>query len=128
MLEVSAKVAAELLASSEGDVVLHGDIHHANILDFGCRGWLAIDPKGLLGERYIDYTNLFCNPDFETAMAPGRFRRQVEVVSTAAHLQRGRLLAWILAWAGLSVAFQWEDGLPTDRALALLEMIVGELA
>ena len=126
VLEVSAKVAAELLNSSEGDVVLHGDIHHANILDFGDRGWLAIDPKGLVGERYFDYTNLFCNPDFETAIAPGRFRRQIEVVAAAAHLQRRRLLAWAVAWAGLSVAFQWEDGLPADRQLALLERIVGE--
>ena len=31
--------------------VLHGDIHHGNILDFGARGWLAIDPKRLQGER-----------------------------------------------------------------------------
>jgi len=26
--------------------VLHGNIHHRNILDFGARGWLAIDPPG----------------------------------------------------------------------------------
>lgn len=126
-LEVAAKVAAELLGSPEDEVVLHGDIHHANILDFGPRGWLAIDPKGLVGERYFDYTNLFCNPDFDTAMVAQRFRRQIGVVAAAAHLQRSRLLAWAVAWAGLSAAFQWEDSLPTDKPLALLEMMVGEM-
>ena len=127
-LEASAKVAAELLSSSEEEVVLHGDIHHANILDFGPRGWLAIDPKGLVGERYFDYVNLFCNPNIETATAPGRFRRQIEVIATAACLQRHRLLAWAVAWAGLSAAFEWEDGSSTDRALALLQMMIREMA
>lgn len=127
-LEVSARVAAELLRSPQGEVVLHGDIHHANILDFGPRGWLAIDPKGSVGERYFDYTNLFCNPDMETATTPGRFRRQIEVIATAAGLQRHRLLAWAVAWAGLSAAFEWEEGFCTDQALALLQMMIGEIS
>jgi aminoglycoside/hydroxyurea antibiotic resistance kinase len=42
--------------------VLHGDLHHGNVLDFGLRGWLAIDPKGLLGERGFDFANIFTNP------------------------------------------------------------------
>ena len=40
----------ELLASAAPPVVLHGDLHHGNILAAGPRGWLAIDPKGLVGE------------------------------------------------------------------------------
>jgi hypothetical protein len=43
-------------------VVLHGDMHHENILKFSSRGWLAIDPKGLVGERGFDYANIFCKP------------------------------------------------------------------
>ena len=126
-LGLSAETAAALLGSPEESVVLHGDIHHANVLDFGPRGWLAIDPKGLVGERYFDYANILCNPDFETATTPGRFRRQIGVVAAAAGLSRRRLLAWVLAWAGLSAAFDWEDGLPTQNALALLEMIAREV-
>ena len=65
--------------------VLHGDIHHDNILDFGKRGWLAIDPKRLQGERGFDYANLFCNPDLADpsrpiAASPGRFARRLEIV------------------------------------------------
>ena len=38
------------LLTLERDVVpLHGDIDHGHILDFGPRGWLAIDPKRLIG-------------------------------------------------------------------------------
>jgi streptomycin 6-kinase len=42
----------------------------------GPRGWLAIDPKGLCGERGFDFVNIFCNPDFALATAPGRLVRQ----------------------------------------------------
>src|SRR4029077_18089802 len=51
ILHVAASVAAKLLAEQRDICVLHGDIHHGNILNFGPRGWLAIDPKGLMGER-----------------------------------------------------------------------------
>ncbi len=126
-LGAAAQTAVELLASPAEAVPLHGDIHHANVLDFGPRGWLAVDPKGLVGERCFDYANIFCNPDFATAMTPGRFWRQIEVVADAAGLSRRRLSAWALAWAGLSAAFDWEDGLPTQNALALLETIAREV-
>lgn len=39
--------------------VPRGDAHHSNILDFGERGWLAIDPKRVTGERYYDYGMCF---------------------------------------------------------------------
>ncbi len=63
ILVLAAATARELLAHPQDVVVLHGDIHHDNVLDFGARGWLAIDPKGLIGERGFDYANLFCNPE-----------------------------------------------------------------
>lgn len=57
-------LAAKVLLSCPQDVVvLHGDVHHGNVLDFAESGWLAIDPKGLLGERGFDYANIFTNPD-----------------------------------------------------------------
>ncbi|WP_017512060.1 MULTISPECIES: aminoglycoside phosphotransferase family protein [Cupriavidus] len=61
ILRVSAIAAVHLLSGPRvEEVVLHGDIHHGNILYFGEWGWLAIDPKGLFGERGFDYANLFC--------------------------------------------------------------------
>lgn len=77
-----ASVAAnELLAQAAEPIVLHGDIHHRNILYDDMRGWVAIDPKGLLGDPAFDYANIFCNPDSETATAPGRLQRQAAIVA-----------------------------------------------
>lgn len=37
---------------------------------FGERGWLAIDPKRLLGERSFDFANIFTNPDLTDLAQP----------------------------------------------------------
>jgi streptomycin 6-kinase len=127
ILRVAAETAADLLATQRDVVVLHGDMHHENVLKFGTRGWLAIDPKGLVGERGFDYANIFCNPDSETATMPGRLARQTRVVAEAAGLERSRLLAWILAWAGLSAAFGFEDGASASWTLRIAELAAAEL-
>ncbi len=128
ILALSAATADALLASPREVRTLHGDIHHGNILDFGARGWLAIDPRGLIGERGFDYANLFCNPDNETATAPGRLARQIEVVADAAGLERNRLLKWVLAWAGLSAAWHVGDGTPPETALSVAEIVAAQLS
>src|SRR5262245_56486623 len=58
-----AEVARALLDDPREVGVLHGDLHHDNVLDFGARGWLVIDPKRLIGERCFDFANIFTNPD-----------------------------------------------------------------
>src|SRR5690606_6680990 len=111
----AAAAADDLSADCRVEVVLHGDLHHHNVRDFGERGWLAIDPKHLRGERGFDYANIFTNPDLAdpcrpVATEPGRFARRLEIVAEAAGLDRRRLLQWILAWAGLSAAWYLGDG------------------
>lgn len=124
----AAATARELLADPQDLVVLHGDIHHANILDFGPRGWLAIDPKGLVGERGFDFANIFRNPDLAIATAPGRLARQARVVAEAAGLNRVRLLKWVLAFAGLSAAWHLGDGEKSELDHAVAELAAAELA
>jgi streptomycin 6-kinase len=118
-LSRAAPIARELLATPRDIVVLHGDVHHGNVLDFESRGWLAIDPKGLIGERGFDYVNLFRNPDLETATLPGRFERRLTLVTELTGLDRIRLLKWIVAFTGLSAAWVLNDGEVPDDDLAV---------
>lgn len=124
----SAAVARGLLAEPREVGVLHGDLHHGNVLDFGPRGWLAIDPKGLIGDRGYDHANMLCNPDAATAAAQGVLARRVEVVSVAAQIEPIRLLNWLLAYLGLSAAWSLADG-PGDaaRTLEIAAMAAREL-
>ncbi|MCD0505374.1 aminoglycoside phosphotransferase family protein [Bordetella petrii] len=128
VLKVCAGAARELLARPGDATVLHGDIHHGNVLDFGARGWLAIDPKGLQGERGFDYANLFCNPTCRAALARGRFERRLDIVAGAAGLEPRRLLQWVLAWAGLSAVWMAQDGADPTGTLRVAERAAAALA
>lgn len=125
LYSLSLSTAEALLAEPQDVVVLHGDVHHDNILDFEARGWLAIDPKRVIGERGFDYANLICNPELPTAADPLRFERQIKRVAKAAGLERRRLLQWVLAFAGLSAAWFLEDG---DTLAAEGQLQVAKLA
>lgn len=127
ILTKSAAAACELLASPQEVVALHGDVHHGNILDGADRGWLAIDPKGVLGERGFDYANLFRNPDAAVATAPGRLQRQVRVVAEAGKLDPRRLLTWILAYAGLGAAWTMDSGGEDAAGLTIATAAASEL-
>ena len=127
ILRQAEETARELLAEPRDVVVLHGDIHHGNILDFGPRGWLAIDPKHLVGERGFDFVNILRNPDTQIALATGRFARQATVIAEAAHLNRERLLQWTLAFGGLSAAWILADGDEPKLDLAVAALAAAEL-
>ena len=129
-LAPAAETARQLLATPDGICPLHGDLHHENVLDFGERGWLAIDPHGLVGERTFDYANIFTNPDLSDpsrplASLPGRLEARLEVVVSAAGIEPGRLLRWIVAWTGLSAAWFIGDG---DDKGAAVDLTINAMA
>jgi streptomycin 6-kinase len=127
ILTKCAIAARDLLAQPESIVPLHGDIHHGNILDGGERGWLAIDPKGVFGERGFDYANLFRNPDAGIAGERGRLQRRAKIVARAAGLEPKRLMTWILAYAGLGAAWTMDSGGQDEAGLAIARIAAAEL-
>jgi len=128
LLTQAHATAQQLLGEPHDIVLLHGDIHHGNILDGGARGWLAIDPKGLLGERTFDYANILRNPNEEIAKRPGRFAQQATVIAEAARVDRRRLLQWVLAFCGLSAAWIYADGDSPDLDLAVARLAADALS
>lgn len=124
----AAAAARPLLREPQEPVILHGDFHHDNVLDGGARGWLVIDPKGLIGERGFEYANLFRNPDTAVALAPGQMRRRARIVAEEAVLEGRRLLSWVLAYAGLGAAWSLQSGDDPGPGLAIAEEAASELA
>jgi streptomycin 6-kinase len=128
LLGHSAATARELLAAPRDMAVLHGDMHHGNVLDFGPKGWLAIDPKGLYGERGFDYANILSNPDRASARAPGRFARRIETIAEVSGIAQRRLLQWVLAWSGLSAVWSVQDGEDPGAAMAVAQLAASAMA
>ena len=124
----AAIVARRLLDSEEDRVGLHGDLHHGNVLDGGARGWLAIDPKFLYGERTFDFVNILRNPDIETSLKPGRFAHQVDQIAKCAGLDRRRFLEWTVAFTGLSAAWIYADNELPEQDLAINALAVDLLS
>jgi len=110
---VRAGCIAEALFAQPLDVcVLHGDIHHANIRHRAGRGWLAFDPKGLLGERTYDAANTLCNPLDMPALVhnEARLLNNAAILAQGMGVDRVRLLAFVYVYTCLSASWYVEDG------------------
>ena len=119
----AAAAAERLLAREREPRALHGDIHHENIRQ-SKRGWLAIDPKGLCGERSFDAANALCNPQGMEALVQdeARLLRNAEIIAGKMGADRARLLAFVFAYGALSASWCIEDGQDPAHALAMARL------
>jgi len=62
LVEEGHRLYSELCASQRGPRLLHGDLHHYNVLFDSRRGWVAIDPKGVIGEIEYEIGAVLRNP------------------------------------------------------------------
>lgn len=108
----------DLLSSSGPPTVLHGDMHHFNVLRAGRAAWLAIDPKGLAGDRCFDVCQFFRNPH---DMPPRVNGRRLDIFCAELDLDRARTKAWCLVHALLDACWDFEDGNSWERAVAYAE-------
>lgn len=108
----------DLLASTDAQTVLHGDLHHFNVLRAQRAAWLAIDPKGLLGDRCFDVCQFLLNPH---DMPPAALSRRLDIFCAELGLDRQRTKDWCLVHAMLNACWQFEDGNPWQRAVAYAE-------
>ncbi len=124
-------IADELLDRAGPPVLLHGDMHHENVLEFrrdGHAEWLAIDPKGIAGPREFDYCNIFTN--WTRAEAVRHFDDRLAAVSRLADIDPAQLLRWIACWSALSGIWHLEDENTEDAAFphAIMELALDRLA
>ena len=107
----AAEIAERLLADPLDVRPLHGDLHHENILQ-GPRGWLAIDPKGLLGDPGFDAANMFYNPlgRLDLCTDPRRIAGMAQVFSRTLRQDPRRVLDHAVAYGCLSSSWHSEDG------------------
>lgn len=125
-----ATVATALLATERQRTVLHADMHHDNVVDGGVvdgrpRGWLAIDPKGVYGERTYEVANLFCNPSPHGAIVlqPARMLRLAAFYAARLDLDADRVLRFAFAHAGLSACWSVADGEDPTFAIRCAEAL-----
>lgn len=102
----------KLCASQRRCRLLHGDLHHGNVLFDAQRGWLAIDPNGVLGEPEYEIGAALRNPiEYPEVFLESRtIERRIECFADRLQLNADRILGWAFAQAVLAVVWLREDG------------------
>jgi streptomycin 6-kinase len=117
----------ELAASQGRRYLLHGDLHHDNIL-LGDRGWLAIDPKGIVGEAAFEPAAMLRNPVrlWPFSADAKRMKRRMAILCERLSLDRERVIGWTFGLMVLGACWSIEDG-DSDSDVARATLL-GEIA
>jgi streptomycin 6-kinase len=101
------------LGPGQPDLLVHGDLHVANVLRAQREPWLVIDPKGYLGDPAYDtmtalsFGTLLGEPDLKAALL-----RRIAIFAEAAGLDRDRAHKWTQARAVIASAWGRRHGDP----------------
>jgi streptomycin 6-kinase len=112
LVEAAERLFAELISSMTEPVLLHGDLHHYNILAAERQPWLALDPKGIIGEPAYEVGALLRNPIPQIFTAPQLSRllaRRIDQLAEELEVDRTRIHGWGLAQAVLAAWWNFED-------------------
>jgi streptomycin 6-kinase len=123
ILERVESFLPELFA--EKDVkLMHGDFHHFNILSSE-RGWLIIDPKGVIGPAGYEVGPFMINP-WDGFSDRNSFKvqaeRRVSIFSERLGWERQKIIRWSLAHAVLSAWWSIEDGMEDEHSMQCAEI------
>lgn len=100
----------ELSSDRKGDVLLHGDLHHDNILKSGST-WKVIDPHCVLGDAAMESSPMIYNPldCFPDHMALKQvIDSRLKIVFEMLPFDPERIKAWAFCWTLLSAAWDVE--------------------
>ncbi|MDD4124369.1 MAG: aminoglycoside phosphotransferase family protein [Eubacteriales bacterium] len=75
------KICRDLCGKYTGEMLLHGDFHHDNILLGGDNQYHIIDPKGVVGDRVFDIPRFILN-EFEDDIKEGFNEKYLYIIET----------------------------------------------
>lgn len=111
LLKKAIRLKKELLGYPGQQIVLHGDLHHDNILNDG-NDWLAIDPKGIIGEPEFEAAAFDFIHNAETTNAldvQKLFGERAARLAQKSNLSLQRIKNWVFVRLILAAAWSIED-------------------
>lgn len=131
LVELARTQYAELVRTMGQLRLLHGDLHHGNILYSSTGEWKAIDPKGVIGEVSYEFGAFLRNPYPEIGFHPDLasiLNRRVKQVTTYFDLPEQRIWRWAFSQAVLSAIWSLEDeGHGWESMIRFAEVCLGFL-
>lgn len=120
LIDTAEGLFRDLIKSMAKTTLLHGDLHHWNILSAEREPWLAIDPKGVIGEPAYEIGAWLRNPFPSIVEQPHLEKiivRRIDQLAEELGLDRKRILGWALAQSVLAAWWSYESGDEEDREL-----------
>lgn len=106
-------LSKQLLSLKQELYLLHGDLHHENILQSSLQGWIAIDPKGVIGPLEYEVGRFIMNPIPDLLQQPDAkkiIQHRIDKFSQLFGFDRQRLVDWAFVQAVLSACWTEEGG------------------
>ena len=124
LVERAGELCAKLCATQHKTRLLHGDLQHYNVLWDERRGWIAIDPKGVLGELEYEIGAIMRNPIErpDVFASPTIVERRLEYFARALDVDYARALSWTFTQAVLSAIWSVEDGFAVDATNSAIQL------
>lgn len=126
LLSKADKLFTHLLATSTKPMLLHGDLHHHNILLSDESGWTAIDPKGVAAEPIYEVATMIRNPyDKLKDMSDLQplLKRRISILSEELGTDAARIRDWCFAQCVLSAVWSTEGDKGPSHALRVAESL-----
>ncbi|MFI8451566.1 aminoglycoside phosphotransferase family protein [Streptomyces erythrochromogenes] len=127
----AATATVRELAHHQPDTLIHGDLNARNILTGTREPWLAVDPKGWVGDRAYDCGTLTKSRSVvlaEQGDLSGGIRRTLDAYTSAAELDREHARRWAqlsavqAAYSGRRRGFRrGRHGAERDRLVAIAD-------
>ena len=111
LVDKAKEISRELLSSQKEQILLHGDLHYANILWSEQNGWLAIDPQGVIGEREFDIPFPRLEKIIDKKLLQYRLDRFIEYSGFDCQ----RIIGWLFSKAVLAAWWTFEDSGAIDN-------------
>jgi streptomycin 6-kinase len=129
-LKKARALSKQLLATSAESVLLHGDLHHDNILfhrlDKSTDQWYVIDPKGVMGEPAYEVGAFIRNPISELCNQTDIteiIKTRIQFFAEYLTLDAQRIRDWSYVQAVLAACWMLEDNLDLGVWLRIAEII-----
>ncbi|MCY4725823.1 phosphotransferase [Nocardioides sp. STR2] len=123
-VEQALSLGPDLLAGDAAPVVVHGDLHYANVMADETGEWLAIDPKPMAGDPHYEPAPMLWNRMDELS-GPGAvgsvrdgIRRRFHALVDAAGLDEARARDWVVVRMVLNAGWAVQDAQRAGRRLA----------
>ena len=105
---------ADLCASQRQPQLLHGDLHHYNVLYDADAGWTVIDPWGAIGEIEFELGPSLRNPLEPFVKSPREVERRLRIYASRLNFDAGRAVKWAFATTVLGIIWPFEPGIGPD--------------